>query len=289
MDTASRWQTPVVIPVTAQHIDYQSNILFLGSCFAAEMGQRMSSLGFSALVNPFGVLYNPASIAGALQRLSRGRPFERQELVCCQGRYASFEHQYLLGHPEPEAFLEQANAALARGASFLSKATHIVLSLGTSWVYRHLERGQIVANCHKLPEKEFERLFLSPEESFNLLAPWIEAFPQVQWVLTLSPIRHLKDGAHGNQLSKAALLLAIDALCKRFPGAYYFPAYELVLDELRDYRYYAADMVHIQPTAVDYIWERFARAAVAEACGPRMEEAARRLKREGHQEKKEQP
>jgi GSCFA family. len=281
----SRWQTSVAVPDLAERIDYQSKILFLGSCFAAEMGQRMSQLGFSALVNPFGVLYNPASLAGALRRLSSGQAFVPEDLVCSQGRYASFEHQYLLGKPEPEAFLEQANTALAQSASFLSEATHIVLSLGTSWVYRHLERRQIVANCHKLPEKAFERLFLSPQESLDLLSPWMEAFPQVQWVLTVSPIRHLKDGAHGNQLSKAALLLAIEALCKRFPSAYYFPAYELVLDELRDYRYYAADMVHIQPAAVNYIWERFARAAVAEACGPGMEEAVRRIKREGHQQK----
>ena len=281
----ARWQTPVTLPNLGQRIDYQSKILFLGSCFAAEMGQRMSQLGFSALVNPFGVLYNPASIAGALQRLSSAKPFVEEELVCSQGRYASFEHQYLLGEATPEAFLEQANTALTQSASFLSEATHIVLSLGTSWVYRHLERRQIVANCHKLPEKEFERLFLSPQESVDLLSPWMEVYPHVQWILTLSPIRHLKDGAQGNQLSKAALLLAIDALCKRFPRAYYFPAYELVLDELRDYRYYAADMVHLQSVTIDYIWGRFVRAAVTEACGHRIEEAVRRLKREGHQEK----
>ena len=281
----ARWQTPVTLPNLGQRIDYQSKILFLGSCFAAEMGQRMSQLGFSALVNPFGVLYNPASIAGALQRLSSAKPFVEEELVCSQGRYASFEHQYLLGEATPEAFLEQANTALTQSASFLSEATHIVLSLGTSWVYRHLARGQIVANCHKLPEKEFERLFLSPQESLDLLSPWMAAFPQVQWILTVSPIRHLKDGAHGNQLSKAALLLAIDALCKRFPWAYYFPAYELVLDELRDYRYYAADMVHIQPAAVDYIWERFMAVAITPSSQEAVAEAARRLRREGHQQK----
>ena len=282
----SRWQTPVAVPDLAQSIDYrQSKILFLGSCFAAEMGQRMGQLGFSALVNPFGVLYNPASIAGALQRLSSAKPFVREELVCSQGRYASFEHQYLFGQPTPEAFLEQANTALAQSAFFLSEATHVVLSLGTSWVYRHLARQQIVANCHKLPEKEFKRLFLSSQESLGLLSPWMAAFPQIQWVLTVSPIRHLKDGAHGNQLSKAALLLAIEALCKRFPSAYYFPAYELVLDELRDYRYYAADMVHIQSAAVDYIWERFMAAAITPSSREDVAEAARRLKREGHQEK----
>ncbi|MCL2738113.1 MAG: GSCFA domain-containing protein [Bacteroidales bacterium] len=282
MNTAVEWQTKVAPTPLEHRFNYQTPLLCLGSCFAAEMGARMERYRFPVSVNPFGVLYNPASIAAALERLHSGTPFTPDDLICSQGRYATLWHQYRLAQPNPDHFLESANQSLAQGACLLKEAKGIIVSLGTSWIYRHKERNMIVANCHKLPANQFDRLFLSPQESAALLAPWLEAYPNKQWVITLSPIRHWKEGAHGNQVSKAALLLAMEQLCHQFSNLYYFPAYEIVMDELRDYRFYAPDMIHLSPAAIDYIWEQFCAHAIDSSCYPHIKQAEKRLKQEGH-------
>ncbi|MCL1973913.1 MAG: GSCFA domain-containing protein [Bacteroidetes bacterium] len=276
------WQTKVTPTPFIHRFNYQTPFLCIGSCFAAEMGARLQQYRFPAMVNPFGVLYNPASIALALERLQSGIPFTQDDLICSQGRYATLWHQYLYAHPDPDLFLESANRTLAQGTHLLQKAKGVIVSLGTSWIYRHKERNMIAANCHKLPADQFERLFLTPEESAKLLARRIAAMPEKEWIITLSPIRHLKEGAHGNQVSKAALLLAIEQLCAQFSNLYYFPAYEIVMDQLRDYRFYASDMIHLSPAAIDYIWEQFCTHVMDPQCYPRIREEEKRLKREGH-------
>jgi len=276
------WQTKVTPASLANRFNYHTPLLCLGSCFAAEMGTRLAQYQFPVLVNPFGVLYNPASIAMALERLHSGTPFTQDDLICSQGQYATLWHQHLLAHPNPDFFLESANQHLALGVDLFKQAKGVIVSLGTSWIYRHKARNMIAANCHKLPADQFDRLFLTLHESAALLAPWIEAYPDKQWVITLSPIRHWKDGAHGNQVSKAALLMAIEQLCNQFPNLYYFPAYEIVMDELRDYRFYASDMIHLSPTAIDYIWEQFCTHAIDSQCYDRIKEEEKRIRREGH-------
>ena len=276
------WQTPVTPPPLPHRFNYQTPLLCLGSCFATEIGTRMEQRHFPVLVNPFGVLYNPASIALSLERLRSATPFTHQDLIYSQGRYATLWHQHLLAHPDPDLFLNMANQNLAQAAHRYQEAKGMIISLGTSWVYRHKERNMIAANCHKLPADQFERIFLSPQESANLLAPHIAATPDKQWIITVSPIRHWKEGAHGNQISKAALLLAIAQLCAQFSNLYYFPAYEIVMDQLRDYRFYASDMIHLSPVAIDYIWEQFCTSAIDAQCSPRIKEEERRLKKEGH-------
>jgi len=278
------WQTKITHISSPNRFNYQTPLLCLGSCFAAEMGARMERYRFPVSVNPFGVLYNPASIAMAITRLQSESPFTHQDLICSQGRYATLWHQHLLSHPDPNLFLESANQHLTTAAHLFHKAQGVVVSLGTSWVYRHKERNMIAANCHKLPAGQFERLFLSPQESADLLAPHIANTPEKQWIITLSPIRHLKDGAHGNQVSKAALLLAIEQLCSRFPNLHYFPAYEIVMDELRDYRFYASDMIHLTPSTIDYIWEQFCAYSIDPQCYSRIKEEERRLRQEGHRD-----
>jgi hypothetical protein len=257
-------------------------MLCIGSCFAAEMGTRLEQRRFPVSVNPFGILYNPASIAMALQRLHSGTPFTHNDLITSQGRYITLWHQHLFSHPNPNTFLDSANSRLKQGTHLFRSAKIIIISLGTSWVYRHKVRNMIAANCHKLPADQFDRLFLTHQESVNLLSPWIEATPDVQWIITLSPIRHLKEGAHGNQVSKAALLLAIEQLCTQFSNLYYFPAYEIVMDELRDYRYYASDMTHLTTSAIDYIWEQFCTCGIDPLCYGQMKEEEKRIKKEGH-------
>ena len=276
------WQTKVTHTSPPYRFNYQTPLLCLGSCFAAEMGARLEQYRFPVSVNPFGVLYNPASIAMALERLHSGAPFTKDDLISSQGRYATLWHQHLLSNPDPDLFLESANRSLAQGAQLFREAKGVIISLGTSWVYRHKERNMIAANCHKLPADQFDRLFLSPQESANLLAPHIAATPKTQWIITLSPIRHWKEGAHGNQVSKAALLLVIDQLCSRFKNVHYFPAYEVVMDELRDYRFYASDMIHLSPAAIHYIWQQFCAHVIDPQSYSKINEEEKRLKREGH-------
>ena len=257
-----------------QTIHYADSLLFLGSCFADEVGGICRGLGFDALVNPFGVLYNPASIAKAVERLQSGKPFSHDEVIAVgEEYYCTFSHNTTFWNTSETALLEQVNESLKASHGHFMKSKWVVLSLGTSWVFHSKETRQVVANCHKLPANRFEREFLTVEQSTTLLSKLVKQHPDKQFILTVSPLRHLKDGLHENQLSKAALLMAVDEVCKRFDNAHYFPAYEILLDELRDYRFYKEDMVHPTEQAVRYIWERFVDFAVDPKEKPAMQAA----------------
>ena len=241
-----------------QSIRYGDSLLFLGSCFADEVGGICRGLGFDALVNPFGVLYNPASIVQSVERLHRGKPFVHDDVIAVgEGQYCTFSHNTAFWNSSETALLEQVNQNLAEAHAHFLKAKWIVISLGTSWVFRNKETQKFVANCHKLPSQQFEREFMTAFVSRMTLSTIVKAHPDKQFIFTVSPLRHLKDGLHENQLSKAALLLAVDEVCKLFDNAHYFPAYEIMMDELRDYRFYKEDMVHPTEQAGRYIWERF--------------------------------
>ena len=256
-------------------IRYGDGLLFLGSCFADEVGGLCRGLGFDALVNPFGVLYNPASLAQSVERLGNGKPFSHGEVITVgEGQYCTFSHNTTFWNTSEGALLEQANESLEVAHEHLQKSQWVIISLGTSWVFRHKETHQVVSNCHKLPARQFDREFLTTQQSVDCLSEMLRAYPDKQFVFTVSPLRHLKDGLHENQLSKAALLLAVDEVCKAFGNAHYFPAYEILLDELRDYRFYKEDMVHPTDQAVQYIWERFVDFAVDPKEKPAMQAAA---------------
>ncbi len=257
-------QTTIAIPTFPQKISYRTPVLFIGSCFASNMGALMQQRKFPATVNPFGAVYNPLSIAQSLRRLQQGELFSEKELLACNGLYTTFFHHSAFSHPDKTTFLQQANEALQQGAETFRKASFVVVSLGTSWVYWHDERCMVVNNCHKLPAMQFERKKLSVEESVEVLAREIALNPQRTWIFTVSPIRHWKDGAHENQLSKAALLLTVEKLQQQFSNVYYFPAYEIMMDELRDYRFYAEDMLHPSEQAINYIWQRFSETVFDE-------------------------
>ena len=232
-------------------------ICVLGSCFADEIGARMDAAGFDVLRNPFGTLYNPASIAAAVARLDNAEPFTPEdclEMGAGAGRICSFSHHTSFARPTAEEFLAHANERLAEASARWCACKRVILTLGTAWVWRALERpGQpVVANCLKRPAREFAHELLSVEACTELLRGIIESHPDKQFILTISPIRHLGDGAHSNTVSKSTLHLAVQQL----PVAY-FPAYEIVMDELRDYRFYADDLVHPAPVAVQIVWERF--------------------------------
>ena len=256
-------QTEIKINPIKQTIHYGDSLLFLGSCFADEVGGICRGLGFDAMVNPFGVLYNPASIVQSVERLHSGKPFVHDDVIAVgEGQYCTFSHNTAFWNSSEAALLEQVNQSLVEAHAHFLKAKWIVISLGTSWVFRHKEMQKFVTNCHKLPANQFEREFLTVERSIALLSALVKQHPDKQFIFTVSPLRHLKDGLHENQLSKAALLLAVDEVCKLFDNAHYFPAYEIMMDELRDYRFYKEDMVHPTEQAVRYIWERFVDFAV---------------------------
>lgn len=267
--------TEIKIQPLEQTVVYGDGLLFLGSCFADEIGTICRGLGFKAQVNPFGTLYNPVSIAQSLKRLYKGNAFTPEEVISVgEEFYCSFSHNTDFWCPTEEALLDKVNTHLAEAHSQFVDAKWIIVSLGTSWVFHDKASGQEVSNCHKLPANRFERVFLTTDQSVAYLSEVLGAFPDKQFIFTVSPLRHLKDGLHENQLSKASLLLAVDKVCKAFGNAHYFPAYEILLDELRDYRFYKEDMVHPTDQAVRYIWEKFVAFAVNPSEYPAMKAAA---------------
>lgn len=255
------WQTVVDIEKPDFSVDYHSRWMLIGSCFAENMGMKLMENRFAVDCNPCGIVYNPESVAQVLERLMDERVVTPDELIWHEGKWMSWGHHGRFSASEREVCLEKMNARIYRGAEQLRRADVLLITFGTSWVYRHLQSGCVVANCHRFPERDFERFRLSVPEIVGLyerLLGQLERInPGVRVLFTVSPIRHWKDGAHGNQLSKSVLLLAIDELVKRRKRVYYFPSYEIVLDELRDYRFYAEDMLHVSGQAVDYIWTRF--------------------------------
>lgn len=233
----------------------------LGSCFAENMGERLQNAKFSVDLNPFGILYNPLSIQQAIYRLLNPEPFFEKDLFLNEGRWHSFMHHSHFSSRSADKCLQTINTRLQQSAEQLLRADYLFVTFGTAWVYELCASGQVVANCHKLPPKNFNRRRLSVAEIVDTYIPLINSLlaknPQLKFVFTVSPIRHWKDGAHENNVSKSVLLLAIDELQKQLDSVSYFPAYELVMDDLRDYRFYTEDMLHPNKTAIDYIWSQF--------------------------------
>ncbi len=279
-------QTPVETGRSAVCISLNDKIFVLGSCFADNMGQKMEDLGFDVCVNPFGTLYNPVSICNSVARLTSGIPFSESECVqmgAGAGLVCSFSHHTSFARRTEDEFLNVANASLKEASLWWKAATKVIITLGTAWIYEYTRSGETVSNCLKIEAKEFTRRRLSVRETATLLMNMIARHPEKEFMFTVSPIRHFKDGAHGNQISKSTLLLALDEVLAKFPErCEYFPAYEIVLDELRDYRFYAADMIHPSDQAVDYLWSRFVRFAMPESELPALDARRRELLRAQH-------
>ena len=251
--------TSVDIAPSEKKIGYDDKILLLGSCFADNMGAKFGEHYFQTTVNPFGTLYNPASIRRSID-LSLSRNNKRYMLQH-NGLWHSMMHHGTFSHPDKDVLLARCEESQTLLRTALRDATTIIVTFGTSWVYKM--EYLVVANCHKMPAERFNRYCMSASEIIDSWLPLLDQIPNKHWIFTVSPIRHIKDGLHANHLSKANLLHAIDVLIANArdfnpTSTYsYFPAYEIMLDELRDYRFYAEDMVHPSPVAVDYIWQRF--------------------------------
>ena len=273
-------------------VDHSSGIMMLGSCFSDNIGRRLLDGLFDVDVNPMGTLYNPASIASALDDIMERREFAAADLFEHDGRWHSFAHHSRFSGTDPEKVLKGINSRLRTAHDNLRLGRVLIVTLGTAWIFSLRATGRVVSNCHKLPQAMFERSRMSVSDIVTLWQPLLsrlrEFNPSLQVIFTVSPIRHLADGAHGNQLSKATLLLAVDALIEAAstvmpteavcpdgtillidpvpPMAMeYFPAYEALMDDLRDYRFYAADMTHPSETAADYVYSLFASSHMSEA------------------------
>lgn len=236
-------------------------MLLFGSCFAENIGRRLIENKFSVNVNPFGVLYNPASIGQAIGILRENKTFTEADIFQHQGVYRTYLHHSEFSSADKDNFLQTINESREKASDDLKKAEVLLITLGTAYVFDLKETGQVVANCHKQPSNIFNHRKLSVDEIVfswtKLIEESLSINPELKILFTVSPIRHWKDGAHNNQLSKAILLLAIDELISKFSNLYYFPSYEIVLDELRDYRFYAEDMIHPNEVAIRYIWDIF--------------------------------
>lgn len=291
-----RLQTPVTDERCRTGISYSDKIMMLGSCFSENIGVQLKNFGFDVCVNPFGVLYNPVSILNSVERMLLNKHFSLEDCVqigAGDTRFCSFSHHTSFAREDAEAFIAEANAALEKAAEDFRKCNKVIITLGTSWCFRHLERDFIVSNCLKRPAAEFRRERLRVQETADALQRIIDLcadraaedpeFVSKEFIFTVSPIRHFKDGAHGNQISKSTLLLGIEEVVANADNsADYFPAYEIVMDELRDYRFYAEDMCHPSAQAVDYIRERFLAWALPVEEHQKLEENIRRFRQSQH-------
>jgi lysophospholipase L1-like esterase len=253
------FSTVVNIESSNSPILYQDGIMTLGSCFSENIGRKLQNAFFEVDINPFGVLFNPMSVANSIQLLLDNKHFTENDLFQQATLYYSFSHSTLFSGNNPDEVLTRINQRIETAVENLQKSRFLLITFGTAWVYEH--EGEVVSNCHKLPSATFQRRRLSVDEivsNYQQLIQTLKArFPELQIVFTVSPIRHWKDGAHENNLSKSILHLAVEELQQLFTNVSYFPAYEIQLDELRDYRFYSSDMFHPSEVAVDYIWKRF--------------------------------
>ncbi|MDE6801588.1 MAG: GSCFA domain-containing protein [Muribaculaceae bacterium] len=236
-------------------IDCHSKIAMLGSCFTTEVGARLLADGFDVMANPMGPLYNPASLARVVNRALEGRAYAASDFARHDDAYHALDFPSRYQGDHPDVLAEKVNSDFQHLSMKLQAADLWIITFGTSHIFEY-EGNSIVGNCHKLPTSKFTDRYLSVDE---IVALWEPLTRGRRIIFTVSPIRHIADGLHGNQLSKARLLLAIDELC-RAGKAEYFPSYEILLDDLRDYRFYTSDMKHPSETAVDYIYERFSES-----------------------------
>lgn len=262
------FRTKVEIKWNGDKISHNHSLLFLGSCFAQEIGDIFSTSKFNSLVNPFGVLYNPLSISKSLEKSLDCTPYTINNLFKDGNLFHSFDHHSTLSDTDATRMLNNINEKLMLTCQKIRSSHFIFLTFGTSWVYELKANNEVVSNCHKLPATTFTRRRAGVKELSERMTETIrkilEVNSGVKFVLTVSPIRHLKDGAHGNNLSKSVLLLMCDELANSFPdNVIYFPSYEILLDELRDYRFYADDMTHPSKKAVEYIWEQIKEVIIS--------------------------
>jgi len=262
------FRTKIKISQFPFQIDYNTKIFGLGSCFVDNMKQKFEYYQFQTLINDFGVIFNPVSLETILKRIVKKELFTEKDIFYHQENWKSFDLHSSLNQYDKKEMLKQVNKKIDENNAFLKQANLVIFTLGTAWVYKHKSTGKIVSNCHKVPAQDFEKLLLSPTQIFESLQHIIQLVktlnPSVKILFTLSPVRHLKDGFQENQLSKAHLLSAIHQVIDN-RQIFYFPSYEIMMDDLRDYRFYKDDFIHPNELAVNYIWELMQKSLISNA------------------------
>jgi hypothetical protein len=255
-------RTTFSIEPSKDKITYDDRVMFIGSCFASSIGSQMEMGHMPVMINPAGAVFNPVSVCNTLDTITKGKEFFLDDLHFYDGTWLSFYHYTDFSSADPSIVLEKINRRSKEAFAFLKCGRFLFVTLGTARVYKLKKSNLIVSNCHKIPSEQFESIMLTVEEIVTLWTEQLDKlqvlFPQLQVVFTISPVRHWKDGAHGNQVSKSVLFVAVEELLKNKVAPKYFPAYELIMDDLRDYRFYNDDMFHPSTSAVNYIWEAFA-------------------------------
>ncbi len=249
---------------THNQIDYHSKLLLLGSCFVENIGQKFNYFKFKSFQNPFGILYHPRAIENLILNSINEKMYDESDIFYHNERWHCFDAHSDLSSTSKVELLNNLNDSIKSTNKQINKSTHIIITLGTAWAYRFIETDNVVANCHKVPQKKFLKQIQSVKSIIESLEAIIELIksvnPEVSILFTVSPVRHIKDGFVENTQSKSHLISAIHSILSpraQSRGLYYFPSYEIMMDELRDYRYYAEDMLHPNKVAVNYIWERF--------------------------------
>jgi hypothetical protein len=277
-----QFRTQIPIPKTIHPIDYSSKIISLGSCFAVNMSEKLDYFKLQNSCNPFGILFHPLAIEKLITFAVAQKVFTEADIFFHNERWHCYDVHSDLSNGDSTELLKDLNTIIQSMTKEISEATHVIITYGTSWVYRNKESNEIVANCHKVPQKQFEKHLLSIaviQKSIQNTIYLIQSInPEVKIVFTISPVRHLKDGFVENQQSKAYLISALrEALLQLVsvsPAGNFglFPSYEIMMDELRDYRFYAEDMLHPNQVAIDYIWKRFKETNISETAFATMEE-----------------
>lgn len=267
-------QTQIKIQKEQPQIDYSSKVLLLGSCFAENIGEKFAYNQFQQLQNPLGILFHPFAIEHFLQRVVQQNEFTPKDIFQHQEIFSCFEAHSRMNALSEEEILQHLNSALTESFQFLKETSHVIITLGTSWVYKHLEQDKYVANCHKIPQKNFSKELSSVNAIEKSLRNTIGYIQQLnnscEFIFTVSPVRHAKDGFVESTRSKSHLITALHQIVEKENQLHYFPSFELMMDELRDYRFYSEDLLHPNQVAIDYIWERFQEAWLAEECFPTM-------------------
>lgn len=273
-----RFRTEINLDKNSIKIVHSEKVCTIGSCFAENIAGYFSQYRFNILENPFGVLYNPVSIFNSLKLLRDKKKFTKDDLFNYQSEWHSFYHHSDFSHHEPDVCLKNINEGIISAREFLAQTDLLIITYGTSFVYKHAEKNIVVSNCHKIPAAQFDRIRLTLAETKNIISETIQLLKRINTdlkiIFTVSPVRHWKDGAEENQLSKSTLLLGVNEAVSQTDDAIYFPSYEIMMDDLRDYRFYEADLVHPNKLATDYIWEKFSSALLSEKCKNAMKEVA---------------
>ena len=258
------FRTIINVDPSSLKIAYSDRVMFLGSCFASYMGKQLQQCKMPVMINPSGTVYNPVSVLNTLENLISGKLFTEDDLFNNEGTWLSFYHYTDFSSEDAPSLLKKINDSTFEAREFLRRSRFLFITFGTARVYRWKGSGLIVSNCHKVPSAQFETELLSVNyivDQWELLLGRLSEFnPDLKVVFTVSPVRHWKDGAHNNQVSKSVLFLALEELIQHRSGLEYFPAYELQIDDLRDYRFYNDDMLHPSTSAIDYIWGKFSAA-----------------------------